>query len=141
MECGFAGNADVYGIGIRSGYYTQALAAWYPSFFHFHEAQVLRDTNKLFLFALVVAGLIYVANAQETFAVEVFLLLQIGMVIASVSITDTTRYVSRYSRTSNERVVSRLAIMGAILLLNVCFWWRGLDVMRETRARWSIGRQ
>ena len=139
MECGFAGNADVYGIGIRIGYYTQAFAAWYASFFHFREAQVLRDTNKLFLFALGVVGLIYVANAQETFAVEAFLLLQIGMVIALVSITDTTRYVSRYSRTSNERVVSRLAIMGAGLLFNVCFWWRGLDVMRETPCQ-MIGR-
>lgn len=132
MECGFAGNADVYGIGIRIGYYTQALAAWYACFFHFREAQVLRDVNKLFLFALVVVGLIYVASARETYAVEAFLLLQIGMVIALISIMDTSRYSSRYTRTSNERLISRIGIMGAGLIFNVCFWWRGLDVMQET---------
>ena len=131
-QCGFAGNADVYGIGIRIGYYTQALAAWYASFFHFREAQILRDVNKLFLFALVVVGLIYSANARETYAVEAFLLLQIGMVIGLISIMDTSRYSSRYTRTSNERLVSRIAIMGAGLLFNICFWWRGLDVMQET---------
>ena len=132
MECGFAGNADIFGIGIRVGYYTQALAVWYANFFHFREAQVLRDVNKLFLFALVIVGLIYVHDARATYAVEAFLLLQIGMVIGLISIMDSTRYRSRYLRASNEHLISRFAIMGAGLIFNVCFWWRGLDVMQKT---------
>lgn len=135
MECGFAGNADIYGIGIRIGYYTQALAVWFAGFFHFHEAQGLQETNKIFLFALVVAGLIYVSKAPNTYAVEAFLLLQIGLVIGLISVMDSKRYSSRYSRTSVERLISRLTIMGAGLLFNVCFWWRGLDIMLETPCR------
>lgn len=135
MECGFAGNADIYGIGIRIGYYTQALAVWFAGFFHFREAQVLQETNKIFLFALVVAGLIYVSKAQTTYAVEAFLLLQIGLVVGLLSVMDSKRYSSRYSRTSVERLISRLTIMGAGLLFNVCFWWRGLDIMLETPCR------
>ena len=132
MECGFAGNADIYGIGIRIGYYTQAFAVWFATFFHFREAEVLRDVNKLFLFALVVVGLIYVSKARETYAVEPFLLLLIGLDIGLVSIMDSRRYSSRYTRTSAERLISRLLIMGAGLLFNVCFWWHGLDIMLAT---------
>ncbi|KAG7007617.1 phenylalanine aminomutase (L-beta-phenylalanine forming) [Physcia stellaris] len=135
MECGFAGNADIYGIGIRIGYYTQALAVWFAGFFHFREAQVLQETNKIFLFALVIAGFIYVSKAQTTYAVEAFLLLQIGLVIGLISVMDSKKYSSRYSRTSVERLISRLTIMGAGLLFNVCFWWRGLDIMLETPCR------
>ena len=132
MECGFAGNADIYGIGIRIGYYTQAVAVWFATFFHYSEAQGLRDVNKIFLFALVVAGLIYVFNARATHVVEAFLLLQIGLVIGLNSMLDAWRYSSRYQRASVENVISRLAIMGAGLLFNICFWWRGLDVMLAT---------
>ncbi|KAL8791702.1 MAG: hypothetical protein Q9195_005709 [Heterodermia aff. obscurata] len=137
MECGFVGNADIYGIGIRIGYYSQAFAVWFATYFHFFEAEVLRDVNKLFLFALVVAGLIYASKARETYAVEPFLLLQIGINIGLVSIMDSRRYRSRYSRTSAERLISRSSIITAGLLLNVCFWWRGLDVMLATPCNGS----
>ena len=137
MECGFVGNADIYGIGIRIGYYTQAFAVWFATYFHFLEAGVLRDVNKLFLIALIFAGLIYVSKARETYAVEPFLLMQIGFNIGLVSIMDSRRYSSRYTRTSAERLISRLSIVGAGLLYNVYFWWRGLDIMLATPCNGS----
>ena len=132
MECGFAGNADIYGIGIRIGYYTQALAIWFANFFYYREAQVLRSVNNLFLFALLIAGSVYAAHAQEVYAIESFLLLQIGMVISFVGVMHSTRYSTRYLRSYQQRLISRTVITNAVLIFNILFWWRGLDVMLPT---------
>ena len=132
MECGFAGNADIYGIGIRIGYYTQALAIWFANFFYYREAQVLRAVNNLFLFALLIAGSVYAAHAQEVYAVESFLLLQIGMVISFVGVMQSTRYSTRYLRSDQQRLISRTIITNSVLIFNILFWWRGLDVMLPT---------
>lgn len=132
MSCSFAGNSDVYGIGIRIGYYTQALAVWFANYFFYREAKSLRAVNNIFLFALVIAGFIYAFNARTTFAVEAFLLLQIGLCIAFVSIMETTRYSSKYMRTRKERLVMRTVVIYAGLFFNICFWWKGLDTMVPT---------
>lgn len=132
MSCGFAGNSDVYGIGIRIGYYTQALAVWFANYFYYREARSLQAVNNIFLFALVIAGSIYAFNARTTFAVEAFLLLQIGLCMAFISIMETTRYSSKYMKTQRERLVMRTVVIYAGLLFNVCFWWRGLDIMVPT---------
>ena len=132
MECGFAGNADIYGIGIRIGYYSQALAIWFANFFYYREAQVLRGVNNLFLFALLIAGSVYAAHAQDVYAIESFLLLMIGIVISFVGISNSTRYSTRYLRSCQERLISRSVITNVVLIFNLLFWWRGLDVMRPT---------
>ena len=132
MACGFGGNPDVYGIGIRIGYYTQALAVWFSNYFFYREATVLRAANHLFLIALVIVGFIYTYKARTTYVIEAFLLLQIGLCIAFVSIMENSRFSSRYMRTSGQRLAVRTVIMNAGLLFNVCFWWRGLDVMLPT---------
>lgn len=132
MECGFAGNADIFGIGIRIGYYTQALAVWFANYFHFREAQNLRSVNNLFLIALAIVGLIFVYDASTYYAVEAFLLLCIGITIAIISIVDTSRFTSRYMETSNERMLANtvIIVMGRVFL--VWFCWKGLEVMRPT---------
>ena len=132
MACGFPGNSDVYGIGIRIGYYTQTLAVWFSNYFFYREARVLRAANHLFLIALVIVGFIYTYNAPTIYVIEAFLLLQIGLCIAFVSIMENSRFSSRYMRTSGQRLAVRTVIMNAGLLFNVCFWWRGLDVMLPT---------
>ena len=132
MACGFAGNPDVYGVGIRIGYYSQAVAVWFSNFFFFREANTLRAANLLFLFALVIVGFIYTYNAGTKYVIEAFLLLQIGLCIAFISIMESTRFSSRYIRASGQRLALRTIIINAGLLFNVCFWWRGLDVMLPT---------
>ena len=132
MACGFDGNPDVYGIGIRIGYYTQALAVWFSNYFFYREARVLRAANHLFLVALVIVGFIYTYRARTTYVIEAFLLLQIGLCIAFVSIMENSRFSSKYMRTSVQRLALRTVIMNVGLLFNICFWWRGLDVMLPT---------
>lgn len=132
MACGFAGNSDIFGIGIRIGYYTQVLAVWFSNYFYFQEAKVLRDVNNLFLLALIIVGFVYFVNAQSTYVVHAFLLLQIGIVIGLVGITETARYATKYRETSRERRLLRMTIMIFGASFNVFFWWKGLDVMLPT---------
>jgi len=132
MACSFAGNSDIYGIGIRIGYYSQALAVWFANYFHLGELKVLRAVNNLFIFALVIAGAIYAAEARSIYAIEAFLLLNIGICIGFVGILESSRYTSRYIRTSQERLLLRTIIINVGLIFNVCYWWKGLDVMRPT---------
>ncbi|MCJ1258828.1 hypothetical protein MMC24_006662 [Lignoscripta atroalba] len=130
--CGFSGNSDVYGLGIRVGYYTQALAASFSNFFLLREANALRAVNNLFLFALVIVALIYAFHATETYAVEAFLLLQIALCVALGSISESTRYSTRYIKANKERVLAKTFIINAVIILNIGFWWIGLDVMLRT---------
>lgn len=132
MQCGFVGNSDIYGIGIRIGYYTQALAVWFADYFHLGELNGLRAVNKLFTFALVIAGSIYAYEARSTYAIEAFLLLNVGICIGFVGILETSRYTSRNIRTSKERLLLRIVVVYVGLTFNACFWWRGLDVMLPT---------
>lgn len=132
MECGFAGNPDVYGIGIRIGYYTQALAVWFANYFHFREAKVLRSVNNLFLIALTIVGIVYFNNARDVYAVEAFLLLYLGITVAVISMLDGSRFTSRYTETSNERMISKMLIYITGQIFSVYFWWTALDTMRPT---------
>ena len=131
-SCGFQGNSDIYGIGIRIGYYTQAVAVWFSNFFFFREAKTLRAVNKLFLLALMVAAFIYFVNARQIYVIEAFLMLQVGIIIGLVGITERSRYGSKYIQTSKERLILRIFIVTAGSLLNVCFWWWGIEVMLPT---------
>ncbi|KAI4239782.1 MAG: hypothetical protein LQ352_007777 [Teloschistes flavicans] len=132
MACGFHGDPDIYGIGIRIGYYTQALALWVANFFVLREAKTLRGVNNIFVFALGVAGSIYAYNARNTYAVEAFLLLQIAICIGVSSVMDYARYSSRYLQRSEQRLLLRTITINTGLVFNLCFWWRGLDVMKPT---------
>ena len=131
-SCGFRGDSDIYGIGIRIGYYTQAVAVWFSNFFFFRDAKTLRAVNKLFLLALMVAAFIYFVNARETYVIEAFLMLQVGIIIGLVGITERSRYGSKYIKTSKERLILRIFIVTAGSLFNVCFWWWGVEVMLPT---------
>ena len=145
MDCGFAGNSDIFGLGIRIGYYTQILAVWFSNYFYLHEAKALRAVNSLFLLALIIVGFIYFIDAQSTYVVHAFLLLQIGIVIGLVGITETRRYATKYRETSRERLLLRIMIMIFGASFNLYFWWRGLDVMLPTPCGtysfffWKVG--
>lgn len=145
MDCGFAGNSDIFGIGIRTGYYTQILAVWFSNYFYFREAKALRAVNNLFLLSLITVGFIFFLNAHTTYVVHAFLLLHIGIVNGLVGITETARYSTKYRETSRERLLLRMTIMTFGSLFNVLFWWEGLDVMLPTPCGtysfyfWKVG--
>jgi len=73
-SCGFPGNSDLYGLGIRLGVYFQWASAlivygWYP------EGQDdLAESYLVFLFALTVGIIVITARAESTYAAEILLL-------------------------------------------------------------------
>lgn len=131
-DCGFTGNSDLYGIGIRLGYYTQALAVWFANYFVFSEARELRSVNLLFLVALLIALAWLSHQSQETYAIEVFLLLRLLFATWYVGVLDRSRFSKRHGRKRIMRVVIRECALLGMLSYTVWFAWVGLDRMEKT---------
>jgi hypothetical protein len=131
--CGFEGNNEIYGIGIRIGIYSQILAVWFANYFLFSEAHVLRDSLSIFSVALLIFTLIYSTNPSDIYAIEAFVLLQ----ILPWSCMMGVRAKSSYSKAcfSRESLI-RKAVYEVVNLVNVClhvwFWWAGVGKMKKT---------
>ncbi|KAH6865753.1 hypothetical protein BKA58DRAFT_226724 [Alternaria rosae] len=131
--CGFEGNNDIYGIGIRIGIYAQILAVWFANYFLLSEAQVLRDSVSIFSVAILIVALIYASNPTGVYAVEAFVLLQ----ILAWSCMTGVRAKSSYNKATFSRGSFLRRVMCEIVnLVNIClhvwFWWAGLDHMKKT---------
>lgn len=130
--CGFAGTSDIYGIGIRIGYYTQAVSVWFANFFVLREAKSLRAINTLFMFAMFV-GLIFIsATPSQTYGVEAYIMIQIIFVVWYVGTLDASRYSWKYWRFDFERMVIKEGCFIGMIIYNAWYWWAGLDVMQKT---------
>jgi hypothetical protein len=132
-QCGFVGNNDIYGIGIRIGIYAQILAVWFANYFLFSEAQILRDAVSVFSVAILVVSLIFAADPSDVYAVEGFILLQ----ILAWSCMMGVRAKSSYSKgTFSRGSLLRRVVCDVMNLMSVClqvwFWWSGLDRMKKT---------
>jgi len=131
--CGFEGNNDIYGIGIRIGIYAQILAVWFANYFLLSEAQVLRDSVSIFSVAILIVTLIYASNPADVYAVEAFVLLQI---LAWSCITGVRAKSSYSEATFSRGSFLRRVVCEIVNLVNIClhvwFWWAGLDHMKET---------
>jgi hypothetical protein len=131
--CGFEGNNDIYGIGIRIGIYAQILAVWFANYFLLSEVQVLRDSVSIFSVAILIVALIYTSSPSEVYAVEAFVLLQ----ILAWSCMMGVRAKSSYSKATFSRgSLLRKVVCEIVNLVNIClhvwFWWAGLDDMKKT---------
>ncbi|KAF6239919.1 hypothetical protein HO173_001527 [Letharia columbiana] len=131
-HCGFTGNSDLYGIGIRLGYYTQALSVWFANYFVLSEAKVLRSVNLLFLVALFIALAWLSHQAQQTYAIEVFLLLRLLFATWYVGVLDRSRFSKKHGTKRIVRVVVRECALLGMLGYTVWFAWTGLDRTEET---------
>ena len=132
IQCGFVGDTDVLGVGIRIGYYTQALAVWFANYFILSEAKVLRSINLLFLIALFI-GLVWLShNPEQTYAVQVCLLLQLLFVTWSVGVLDRSKFSKKLWRNSYMWVIIREASWLGFLSYSVWFAWIGLDRFEPT---------
>ena len=129
---GFAGNSDIYGVGIRIGYYTQALSSTLASFLSVPDTRTQQTLNLIFLLALAIGVLLYASNTSTTYAIEVFLLLQIGLCLGFVNFMQRGRYWLKYLGTGVERNVVRMILLAVGWAFNVWFWWRGIDSLLST---------
>lgn len=131
-SCGFKGNSDIYGIGIRLGYYTQALSVWIANYFVLSESKTLRSVNLLFMLALFV-GLIWLSHDPSgVHAVEAYLLTHLLIVTWSVGVFDKARFSRKFWRFSPAQIIVQRLTLSGIVGYDLWFWWRGLDLMQKT---------
>lgn len=75
--CGFVRNSNIYGLGIRIGYYSQFTTGWIQSYLMTRRSSTIRSVNILFILAMLAGLVILSSRDSNSYAVETFLLLQI----------------------------------------------------------------
>jgi len=81
MGCSLEGNADMFGIGIRVGFYLQWFAVMLGSWIAHDEVPSFRFSNVLLAAATLIATIIQVAeNRLETVEIYIILMLNFGTV-------------------------------------------------------------
>jgi hypothetical protein len=131
-SCGFEGNPDLYGLGIRIGYYTQTLASWFANWFVLSEVVTLRKTNTLFLCAAIIALIVYVAHSGDVYAIEGFAPLQIGVVLGTITISRETSRTDGLLRVSVLQLATFLVLQLATHGYSLYFWSHGVEAMKPT---------
>ncbi|MCJ1264462.1 Mucin-2 [Lobaria immixta] len=131
-QCGFDGNPDIYGAGIRIGYYTQILSIWIANYFVLSESKSLRSVNILFMLALFIGTAWQSRRPSRIYAIEAFLLIQLLCATWYIGVLEKSRYSKKYWRFSPARLIFRNLTLMGLLAYNVWFWWNGLDLMSPT---------
>lgn len=75
--CEFTGNPDLYGLGIRTGIYTQVFSTLITNHFLPGELSSTWTANIIFVSALLLAMIKSISQASDFFVVEGFILLQL----------------------------------------------------------------
>ncbi|RYP09342.1 hypothetical protein DL765_008488 [Monosporascus sp. GIB2] len=141
-ECGFEGNSDLYGLGVRLGIYVQ----WATSVLaeHLYEPAIseCRDVNTTFQIAMLAGLMLITTNVNtETLAVEGYVTLLFCFAsawLAGLQALSATR-ISRStgiveSRTQNARRIGDLLLSIAVCSYGVWFLTRALDGLPRTNA-------
>lgn len=131
-QCGFDGNPDIYGAGIRIGYYTQILSVWIANYFVLTESKSLRSVNILFMLALFIGAAWQSRRPSRIYAIEAFLLIELLSATWYIGVLEKSRYSKKYWRFSPARLIFRNLALVGLLAYSVWFWWIGLDLMSPT---------
>jgi hypothetical protein len=132
--CGFQGNPDLYGLGIRLGVYLQWISAfivyqWYPK-----GREELTFAYTVFIVALSITTIVLTTNAHSTYTAEVFILMLIVFGGAFTTVFSATRAKFSKREFQPKRHYAVRALFAGIytLLLAVTaiysswFWIRGI---------------
>lgn len=134
-ECGFDGNPDFYGLGIRTGIYLQWATSLVANHFLNEESvKSYLETNTVFLLAVFVA--LAVATVDKTLrSAEVVVLLQLsfGFLFSILSIwgyrtRSTFKGPIRFPLMGS---FFRLSLTAAICAYSIWFWFTGLHLIDD----------
>ncbi|RSL50174.1 hypothetical protein CEP51_015383 [Fusarium floridanum] len=124
-KCGFEGNSDLYGLGIRLGIYMQWLSA-FPAMTSSrpHGIGPLADTYLIFIFAIFVAILVLTAEKRPTHAAEMSVLTYI-IFGGSYTILWTNVLRRKVTTMDGEAVAWFLRRFLVCCLMNAigCYWF------------------
>jgi hypothetical protein len=130
--CSFAGNPDIYGLGIRVGIYLQLVSSLIANRFVMEAVGDSSDTNTIFIFAVFLAAV--TATVQGTLQpIEIVVLLYI---VYSFFLTAWSMFGFRTSgRSMTDKfteagIFFRSGVVAAISVYSVWFWFQGLPKLR-----------
>ena len=144
IVCGFQGNSDIYGMGIRIGIYLQWYATWFTNTFAPGEYNSATKANLVFLLAIFVSTSVLAADgSNSTHAIEIIILFYIFF--ASAFSTYHFRWMQRVVeakmfgdeasiRVSLPAMASRGILFGGMSCVSVWFWWKGLHLFPPTKC-------
>lgn len=129
--CGFEGNSDLYGLGIRLGVYFQWLSGFVVFIGLTSGRQALAEAYLAFLFAVLIAALVISKKAAQTHAVEIVLLLYIiyGGIFALLFIpmrASLFRQGKWIEETDGLAFLMNALVMFGAGTFSCWFWFRGL---------------
>ncbi|KAF2794533.1 hypothetical protein K505DRAFT_383916 [Melanomma pulvis-pyrius CBS 109.77] len=126
-SCGFDGNADVYGPGIRIGIYTQTLAVFLTKYFVVSHAPILRDSITIFSIALISVSLVFAVHTSTTYAVEFFIVVQILSWNCLTGVRGRNSYSITTFGNRTIRVLGTEAFNMGASVLHAWFWFGGIE--------------
>jgi hypothetical protein len=132
--CGFEGNADFYGIGVRVGFYLQWIAGliawvWNPA-----GCEELADAQTVFLAANLIAALVLSTNSARDTNVVVIILLFYMFFGGSVSaVTSASASLDEWGQARGTRKIAaivrqvfvQITFLG-MLIFSFWFWATGI---------------
>jgi hypothetical protein len=121
--CSFEGNSDIYGIGVRYGFYLQWFATLLITIFSPSEEETVRIVN-LTIQTSIFLG-IAVQSSDETNPVEPIIVL--FLMCGSLS-SLTFKGLGNWKHVSG---VFRTLFYAALSAYGIWFWWVGLDKMMK----------
>ncbi|KAI0096148.1 hypothetical protein GGR51DRAFT_49620 [Nemania sp. FL0031] len=131
--CGFDGNSDLYGLGIRTGVYIQALATVLAMFFQQKSAPELYKVGGLFQFAVLVALIRETVTNQNLYAVEALVTYLFCLTSLGVNLDDPfdigvkdLNLLERITLPSLVSVLRQTTVL-AIDIYQTWFWFVGID--------------
>jgi hypothetical protein len=130
-DCGFVGNPDLYGLGIRLGVYFQWLSEliiilWYPEG---HDG--LTSAYLSFMAAVQIAVIVIAADPFSSYAAEVLVLLYIlcggAVIIVSANINSKTQGWGGKGKGYVPTLVVSTFVLAPITLFSSWFWLNGIE--------------
>ncbi|RAH59108.1 hypothetical protein BO85DRAFT_261143 [Aspergillus piperis CBS 112811] len=130
--CGFDGNPDLYGLGIRLGIYLQWISSSLIYGLDLDGRDEIMQNYAVFTIALTIAVIVITVQSEPTFAVEIFVLTYIifgGAYTVLISGFGRPNILMDFLVGRKEQKLRAITVMGAIAAGSIyCgwFWLRGI---------------
>ncbi|RSL85272.1 hypothetical protein CEP52_016206 [Fusarium oligoseptatum] len=130
-DCGFEGNSDLYGLGIRLGIYMQWLSSFAPRGGS-QSLLLLVKTYFTFIFAIFVAILLITVEKTPTYTVEIYVLICIILGGACTMLIALNPKGKKPAEIKGKIFVSwvsalaTLCLSDAVACYSFWFWLRGI---------------
>ncbi|KAI5843912.1 hypothetical protein DFP73DRAFT_69642 [Morchella snyderi] len=127
--CNFAGNPDIYGLGIRIGLYAQWLSTYISNWLHNKKLTKMRDVNTMFQLAMLIALMTIANQDPKPHVIDPFIII-IQVIGSASTITNKATHKSEWKGTSWGGMI-RFFVYWAVSCYAVWFWFLGIDKFAE----------